>query len=412
MQRNSEQERALKAIDKWLKTSDKQVFRLFGSAGTGKTQLAGRVREMVDGDVICVTPTGKAASVLRKRGWSDATTIHAVAYIPASKSKQYLLSLIEAAHEIEQKLLAEPNDDELLKKLGELKLEMRKEKSNLSKPTFKKNLLSPLYQASLCVLDEGSMVDDFMGEDLLSFGCKILVLGDPAQLPPVRGEGFFTRDEPDILLTENHRQAKDSAIISLAELIRGAKRPPVGVYGEGVEVVRRSSLDPAQVSEFVAGGGQLLLGRNASRIATNQRIRSLHHRASWAPEPGERVVCLNNNHPLGLLNGDQWDVVRSEIVNDDLGRMGLEIIQEGAGSLTVEAHSHFFQGRGKELQWWEKNDAEQFDYGYALTVHKAQGSQWEGVYVFDQSASFGSDWWKWLYTSVTRAEKTLKIIYD
>ena len=57
------------------------------------------------------------------------------------------------------------------------------------------------------------MVDEDLGRDLLSFGKPVLVLGDPAQLPPVKGGGFFTEAEPDVMLTEVHRQAADNPII-------------------------------------------------------------------------------------------------------------------------------------------------------------------------------------------------------
>ena len=78
------------------------------------------------------------------------------------------------------------------------------------------NAESALRDAKLLVLDEVSMVGPEMARDLLAFGKPILVLGDPGQLPPVKGEGAFNTDEPDVLLTEVHRQAGDSAIIRLA----------------------------------------------------------------------------------------------------------------------------------------------------------------------------------------------------
>ena len=90
------------------------------------------------------------------------------------------------------------------------------------------------------------MVDEELGRDLLSFGKKVLVLGDPAQLPPVKGGGFFTEAEPDVMLTEVHRQAADNPIIRLSMTIREGGQVPRGVYGES-RVIGRDGLDPALI---------------------------------------------------------------------------------------------------------------------------------------------------------------------
>ncbi len=87
-------------------------------------------------------------------------------------------------------------------------------------PTFTLNHDGPASRAGLIVIDECSMVDAELGRDLLSFGKPILVLGDPAQLPPVKGGGFFTEAEPDVMLTEIHRQAENDPIIRLSQIVR------------------------------------------------------------------------------------------------------------------------------------------------------------------------------------------------
>ena len=79
---------------------------------------------------------------------------------------------------------------------------------------------------------------------------------------------------------------------------------------------------------------------------------------------------------------------------------------EGA-TVLVTAHAHFF--RGEKPEWWEVREAECFDYGYALTVHKSQGSQWNHVAVIDESGAFRSDRWRWLYTAVTRAAERIDL---
>src|ERR1700747_2780065 len=152
------QDAALKAVADWLKakpgTKDTpQVFRLFGYAGTGKTTLARHIADGVDGEVKYAAFTGKAASVMRGKGCHGASTIHSLIY--------------------------------------------RTRESGDEIPSFDLWGEAPASQAALIIIDEGSMVDAELGRDLLSFGVPVLVLGDPAQLPPIQGGGFFTEGEPD-----------------------------------------------------------------------------------------------------------------------------------------------------------------------------------------------------------------------
>ena len=113
------------------------------------------------------------------------------------------------------------------------------------------------------------MVDAELGRDLKSFGVPLLVLGDPAQLPPIQGGGFFTDAEPDAMLTEVHRQAQDDPIMRLSMDIRAGNRLLPGIYGE-TQVVTRDDLDPQRVLD----ADQVLVGRNATRRAYNMRLRA------------------------------------------------------------------------------------------------------------------------------------------
>jgi exodeoxyribonuclease-5 len=110
----------------------------------------------------------------------------------------------------------------------------------------------------------------------MSFGVPILVLGDPAQLPPISGGGFFTDGAPDVMLTEVHRQAKDNPIVWLSMEVREGHSLAPGRYGD-TAVVRRAELDPDRVMT----ADQMLVGRNATRRAFNTRMRErLGHAAS------------------------------------------------------------------------------------------------------------------------------------
>src|SRR5216684_4769255 len=216
------QDSALKAASKWLKAERRKssIFRLFGYAGTGKTTLARHLAEGVDGKVLFAAFTGKAACVMRSKGCRGASTIHRLIYKPPETSEQ--------------------------------------------QPSFELWDEAPASKARLIIIDECSMVDAELARDLMSFGVPLLVLGDPAQLPPIQGGGFFTDAEPDAMLTEVHRQAIDDPIVHLSMAVREGRRLAPGRYGD-TEVVRKDALDP----ERVLAADQVLVGRNATRRAYN-----------------------------------------------------------------------------------------------------------------------------------------------
>lgn len=197
-----QQELAIRSVRSWLKDpSGKQVFRLFGYAGTGKTTLAQELAKSVRGRVLYATFTGKASLVLQSKGCEDASTIHSLIY------------------------KAEVDD-----RTGEA--------------DFILNDNSNLRGAGLLIVDEVSMVGEELANDLLSFNTRILVLGDPAQLPPVKDEGFFINASPDVMLTEVHRQAAENPIIRMSMDIREGKRLKPGTYG-GMNAVQRIEIKSA-----------------------------------------------------------------------------------------------------------------------------------------------------------------------
>ena len=210
------QDSALKAVADWLKAKPGKngtppVFRLFGYAGTGKTTLARHIADGVDGEVKFAAFTGKAALVMRNKGCDNASTIHSLIY--------------------------------------------RARESGVEQPSFELWDDAPASKAKLIVIDECSMVDAELGRDLMSFDCPLLVLGDPAQLPPIQGGGFFTESEPDAMLTEVHRQAQDDPIVRMSMDVREGRDLDIGRYGES-EVVSRAELDPDRVMERRSGAGR------------------------------------------------------------------------------------------------------------------------------------------------------------
>jgi exodeoxyribonuclease-5 len=250
------------------------------------------------------------------------------------------------------------------------------------------------------------MVDAELARDLLSFGKPILVLGDPFQLPPVKGGGYFTESPPDVMLTRIHRQAEDNPIIRLSEIVRSGGELREGQYGE-TRILRRAAIDPAQV----LGADQVLVGVNRTRRAYNQRIRDLNGFKEPRPAAGDRLVCLRNDRTKGLINGGLWRVEAVAGVQKDFVKMTLRSEDEGArSSVKVAVLKAFFEGTEAELAYSQRRESDEFDYGYALTVHKAQGSQWDDVMLFDESFAFREHRARWLYTGLTRAAKRLTLV--
>ncbi len=374
MTHTAEQERALTEIQRWLKAGDRQVFRLFGYAGTGKTTLARHIAEGVDGDVLFAAFTGKAAQVLRSRGAAKATTIHSLIYRPR----------------------------------GETEVEDEETGATSVSPTFALNRSSPVSEAKLVIVDECSMVDEELGRDLLSFGTPVLVLGDPGQLPPVSGGGFFTEHEPDILLEEVHRQARDNPIIDLAQTVREGREIMYGDYGSTAKVISKGDV----TADLVLGADQVLVGTNKTRRRYNQRLRELKGFDALYPSAGDKLVCLRNDTAKGLLNGSLWQVTSAPRSAKPWLSLLIRAEDEGIErvSAKVKVLKAVFEDPGSEIPWREKRRYDDFDFGYALTVHKSQGSQWDDVVLFDESYAFREHRQRWLYTAITRAAEKLVVV--
>jgi exodeoxyribonuclease-5 len=358
------QDAALTAASDWFKAQRGRasIFRLFGYAGTGKTTLAKHIAEGVDGKVLFAAFTGKAACVMRSKGCHSASTIH---------------SLIYKARE-----------------------------SGEETPSFDLWHEAPASKAKLIVIDECSMVDAELARDLMSFGVPLLVLGDPAQLPPIQGGGFFTDAKPDAMLTEVHRQAQDDPIVRLSMEIRAGNSLAEGQYGE-TQVVRRANLDPKRV----LGADQVLVGRNATRRAYNARLRERRGFAEALPMAGDKLVCLRNNRRKGLFNGGLWVVKEKPKARRQIIRMHLNPDEDlGNRMVKVSVRPECFTGEIEQFEWPQRKTYDEFDFGYVLTVHKAQGSQWDDVVLFDESAAFQDNRDRWLYTGVTRAAKRLTVV--
>lgn len=358
---SQQQDAAVAAVRDWFTLKQKQTFRLFGYAGTGKTSIAKMLAETIADQtgkqVLFAAFTGKAASVLRDKGCDGASTIHSLIYKPTKA----------------------PDGKVLFVRAGE-------------------NLRSG--SVALIIVDECSMVGEELGRDLESFGIPILVLGDPAQLPPVGGGGYFTNHEPDVLLTEIHRQAEGCGILDIATAVLLGHAVGVGNYSESA--VRPLSdlwtLDPFAFD-------QVIVGKNATRRAWNKKMRARLGHTDPMPVPGDKLICLRNNRSAGIMNGEQVTVIECRTRAADLW---LTFNHDGM-TRSRAVSTHYLHGMEGDAPW-SGDEYLFFDYGYAITCHKSQGSAWPRVLVLDESRVFRESAARWLYTAVTRASKHVTVV--
>lgn len=322
-------------------------FSLQGLAGTGKTYvLAELVRRFPK--ITLTAFTGKAASVLRTRIGVPVSTLHSAIYD--------FRGLV---------------DDEF-------------------DPHKRNQIFTPkgdLLPGRVIAVDESSMIGRRIARDLLDTGARVIAAGDPGQLPPVRDAQFFT--EADATLREVHRQAWDSPIVRQAHAVREC-----GTYeadGGAFRVI--GFADPGEL----LGHDILLCWRNRTRLQLNKRKRKLLG-INGPLRAGEPLMCLKNDHHLGLYNGAVYEVIEhcEVLILKDADR----IIK--VSNTTVESLDPNFERDRYDDGYLP------FALAYASTVHKAQGSEYESVLLFDECES--DDWRALTYTGITRAKARCTVV--
>lgn len=416
----AEQEKAIEAVHGWYREQISpgerypRPFRLFGPAGTGKTTLAREIASRLGlTDVAFGAYTGKAAQVLRSKG-IDATTIHSAIYRPTGNA-ELRTEHFELRREFAELKIDDNtrHDPELAARLTWLSDRLDEIERELRKPMFELNTMSDWGAAELIVLDEVSMVDQRMAEDIESFGVPVLVLGDPEQLPPIGGAGYYTNERPDVLLTEIHRQALESPVLAMATRIRLSRDEYLGVRPDEHEV--------ASVSRAMAAD-QVLCWRNATRWKLTERIRAKLERPAGLVVPGDRIICLvNNKRDLGVLNGQQFDVLDVK----DAWTLLLRECGEASGERWIEVFPDGFNPAdeaGIKSRRAFRGGVMAATFANVVTVHKAQGSEWDSVYVVDETPAMMAQEARrsgeafaiagarrFLYTATTRARESVTL---
>jgi len=396
------------------------VFRWFGYAGTGKTFTAARIPEALGVHRVAFgTYTGKAASVLRRSlarygAPYPVTTIHSAIYMPTT-SAEARAALKDAQQELfELGLIFHLADHEITRR-NELEAQLPGLEANARRLAFEFNPDGPWADLDLIILDEVSMVNAKLAADIESYGVPILVLGDPAQLPPVEGGGYYTDAEPDHMLTDVQRQAVDNPVLELATRVRQSTTGSLGLTG--------ADMTPASVAEAMEHD-QVLCWTNRRRWAMITVMRRLLQRPEGVPVAGDKIMCLTNNKDIGVFNGEQFEVLGT--VHSDGGPV-LKVRTEAGAERVIQMFADGFQGREMQDQAKSTNQGQKgfrmlATFAQAITVHKAQGSEWDSVYLVNETPGMISmtskrkghqeaiaEARRWVYTGATRAKEKLTI---
>lgn len=387
-----DQEDKLGKLLKWYKSSGDPVITLAGFAGTGKTTLMAFFRNSLKNrlKVNFCAYTGKARTVLQDK-------------------------LVKVSHENDQfmtlhKLMYRPEIDLDGKLTGWI-------------PTSEN-----IENCDLIVIDEGSMVTSEINREIMrrNSKAKILVLGDHGQLGPI-GTRFNWMEKPDLILTEIHRQALDSPIIQLSIRAREGKHIDIMRYSN--DVVVSSDFDDFSgdmLNRDMLDDSFIITDTNNRRVGINKWMRnSLYSYNDNFPRKGDKVICLknNDNHLPPIYNGLITKVLSSETDGEHTYKIKVDRSDWPDGTEDEYYVSKYLfnnpsgkipDHKIKEIGGWY-GVGDLFDFGYAITCHKSQGSESGSVFIFGDGRVFnrGADGnlqqKRWNYTAITRSKKKLYI---
>lgn len=373
-----------------------QVVALRGLAGTGKTSIIPELTKRIEGAVVAA-PTNRAAGILRRKDL-EAVTLHKACLRP-----YYTETFDSFASWVQN-----PNSQRmptLLKKVPEDKAItlVNQCSNNLEKAciAFNVNPMDHVQgwtardqdpQACL-IIDEASMVGSRMLAEALKTFDRIVLVGDPGQLRPIQDQSVLENAE-GVELTEIHRQALDSPIVQFAHAIRHAKPGEFVDPPEGIETSNR----------FDYERGPVIVYTNKTRHCLNSGIRRMRGLPEHELVVGEPLVCkatVKDWTSQGLVNNSLWTYEGDGFVRSEDG-------------FKVFVDSMHVDGIDKDPPHFLDC---QFQLGYAITAHTAQGSEWPSVQIYvNEVAAFEKqngheEAQKWLYTAVTRARESLTLVY-
>lgn len=360
IQLNEEQAGAFDEVTEWLKDSSSKEYRLGGHAGTGKTTVIKTLVRDISMPVAITAFTGKAVAVLRSKQVWGAQTLH---------------SLMYKTHTIDNKMVFE-----------------------------KRSWIAP----KLVIVDEGSMISTSLYNDLCSFDVKRLIVGDPAQLEPVG-------DNPNLMLTCNrtlkqiHRQAENSPIIRLAHEVRNGQELDLGYWESPDKESTVLVTDDPSDMEFQSFNISIC-AKNSTRHNLNESYR-YERGMEEGLQAGDSVMCLQNVKESGLYNGMILKVtsVKEELYkNEQVYRCSLLDPDTEITYYDIPISKEYFGKTYNAAEHRTRKYIYAFDYAYAITAHKSQGSEFTNVGVYREPIRQW-DMQRWDYTAMTRASQHLTV---
>jgi len=423
-----DQQAVYDAFMDWYRGSQSDIFSIGGYAGTGKSTLIGVIAKSLAASgtsiqkIAFVAYTGKASNVLRQKLTGESVlggfrgTIHSLIYATMTKCSVCgtLLTEWNSAFHNDQLWHLEEGRVPHTSSIGSIVWER---KPNLNG------------EYNLIIIDEASMVNDTLLSDLVGYNIPILAVGDHGQLPPVSGVSRLMVN-PTVRLEKIHRQAETNDIIRLSRAIRETGGWPPGfsnspnihmVLRDDLEALLAKLYDQNDVADVC-----MIAYKNAERIRLNEvarRVRyKVEHASSLPPQPGDQLICLRNtqrtiyNGMRGVLRApgvepvkDYWYQGTVRFPEDRLEVSGWMLKSQFNRERTYEKPEE----TGLKAWGWDAVGM-LFDYGYALTGHKAQGSQFKHVIVYHDKPRLvdAEGWGRWLYTSCTRAQSELYLLVD
>ena len=395
MELNEKQKNGLTLALQRYKNKEKYTV-IAGYAGAGKSTLVRFIIEELktygvkETDVCFACFTGKAAQVLLKKGNKNVITLHKLLYKSIPKESGGFVRI--------------PN---------------------------------PSIPYKIVVVDEVSMAPKTLMDLLFKHDVYVICLGDPFQLPPVdKKEDNHLLDAPHIFLDEIMRQAQESEIIQLSMAIR--ENRPIEVFqGKEVQILNKEELNTGMLT----WADQILVATNATRVSINTQMRKLLNFGEQ-PQDGDKIICLRNywdcfsdneeplvNGTIGILK-DSFLTKRylPSIVKSTDGLSHIDLIvgdfisDSGMYFHSLEMDKKMIDTGEFSLDWktvyqLNRNPRTrdipplEFTYGYAITCHKAQGSEWDKVLVIEEKFPFDKiEHARWLYTAVTRSSEKLVLV--
>lgn len=368
MKLSQHQTEAFNKVMSWLSNPYKPYFVLDGIAGSGKTSMISFIRKSLSNTRVAIASyTGKATSVLKSKGLVDAQTIHSLIFNVIVVNGKYRFQLKESI----------PYD--------------------------------------YIIIDEASMVNEDMFNNLLSFKLPIIFVGDSYQLPPVEGKNYFNvMDEHDVKLEEIVRQAAGNPIIKLADDVRKGNELfylDLNNYGANIR-----KLDGKMAYDNLTKYDIIIVATNKSRNDINHSVRKILGYNPLNPVKGDKIICKRNKKGSESPYNGQLFTLRSDAqkISEEYDLLIDCETEEGLDYIFKTSLFNFLEERTEDKDDLVlSNDMYPFQFAYSLTAHNSQGSEYNNVLIVNDLYLMPPDKLtkcRWTYTAVTRAKEKLDVV--